>query len=80
MTVKVRLGSRTDSMPSITHEFDAEGRHRLCWNDRIGDWAGYYQIAKLDVRGALYHATTPYYAGMLPEIFSVVAVKEHYNG
>lgn len=59
----------------ICHEFhdDENGfHHRVCWGGHCSEWTGYAFIAVLAVHGRRFCATTPYYDGVLPELFEVL--------
>ena len=58
--------AKSKSVTTLIHEFDLHGNHRLVSiKDGVsqqGDWAGYQSIASF----GKYHATTDYFAGVLP--------------
>ena len=55
-------------MDRIVHETDSDENHRLIVNDVPGFWTTHAGIACCGV----YQATTEYFDGLLPRVFSVI--------
>lgn len=52
---------------TVRHEMDDYGHHRLVINNTEGMWVGYEYIAECNE----FFATTNYYEGKLPQIFTI---------
>ena len=65
----------------MKHVISGSGSHRIECDSAVGEMTGYRGIARLEVDGRVFCATTEYWAGTLPAFFEIrpVAYTEDYR-
>lgn len=58
----------------MKHVISGSGAHRIECDSAVGEMTGYRGVARLEIDGRVFCATTEYWAGVLPPFFEVKPV------
>jgi len=59
----------------MKHVISGSGAHRIECDTAVGEMTGYRGIARLEIDGRVFCATTEYWAGVLPPFFEIRPVE-----